>query len=115
MTDDRRTALGTTIVDPTGVVTIHDDDPVPTVAIRDTGRREVGVEAHAVVVSSAPSGRTVVVHDATHDGSARAGIDYLRIPGGARPGRRRDGDTIGRDGGSHRRRLRGSTCSAHSE
>ena len=72
------TALGTKIVDPSGVVTIHDDDPVPTVAIRDTGRREDGVEAHAVVTLSAPSGRTVVVHYATHDGSARAGSDYVR-------------------------------------
>jgi hypothetical protein len=71
-------ALGTKIVDPSGVVTIHDDDPVPTVAIRDTGRREDGVEAHPVVVLSAPSGRTVVVHYATHDGTARAGTDYVR-------------------------------------
>ena len=71
------TALGTKIVDPTGVVTIHDDDPEPTVAIRDTGRREDRDEAHAEVLLSAPSGRTIVVHYRTHDGSATAGADYV--------------------------------------
>ena len=36
------------------------------------------MEAHAEVTLSAPSGRTVTGHYSTHDGSARAGSDYVR-------------------------------------
>jgi hypothetical protein len=71
-------ALGTNVVDRTGVVTIHDDDPAPRVCVFDTSRREDHGEAHAEVRLSAPSGRTVVVHYVTHHGSADAGSDYVR-------------------------------------
>jgi hypothetical protein len=71
-------ARGTKIVDPVGTVTIHDDDAAPTVSVRDTSRREDHGEAHAEVVLSAPSGKTVIVHYVTHHGTARAGSDYVR-------------------------------------
>jgi hypothetical protein len=71
-------ARGTKIVDPVGTVTIHDDDAAPSVTVRDTRRREDHGEAHAEVVLSAPSGRTVIVHYVTHHGTARAGSDYVR-------------------------------------
>jgi outer membrane translocation and assembly module TamA len=71
-------ALGTHIVDRTGVVTIHDDDAAPSVSVYDTHRREDHGEAQAEVRLSAPSSRTVIVHYVTHHGSARAGSDYVR-------------------------------------
>jgi hypothetical protein len=71
-------ALGTRITDRVGTVTIHDDDAAPTVTVRDTRRREDHGEAHAEVLLSAASGRTVIVHYVTHHGSARAGSDYVR-------------------------------------
>jgi hypothetical protein len=71
-------ARGTNIVDRTGVVTIHDDDPAPRVVVHDTRRREDHGEAHAEVTLSAPSGRTVIVHYVTHHETARAGSDYVR-------------------------------------
>jgi hypothetical protein len=71
-------ARGTNIVDRTGVVTIHDDDPAPRVVVHDTHRREDHGEAHAEVTLSAPSGRTVIVHYVTHHETARAGSDYVR-------------------------------------
>jgi hypothetical protein len=74
-------ALGTDIVDSTGVVTIHDDDPAPRVSVFDSRRREDHGEAQAEVRLSAPSGRTVIVHYVTHHGSADAGSDYIRKDG----------------------------------
>jgi len=71
-------ALGTRITDRVGTVTIHDDDAAPTVRVRDTRRREDHGEAHAEVLLSAASGRTVIVHYVTHHVSARAGSDYVR-------------------------------------
>ena len=71
-------ALGTRVTDRVGTVTIHDDDAAPTVVVRDTRRREDHGEAHAEVLLSAPSGKTVIVHYVTHHVSARAGSDYVR-------------------------------------
>jgi hypothetical protein len=71
-------APGTRIVDRVGTVTIHDDDAAPSVSVHDTRRREDHGEAHAEVVLSAASGRTVIVHYVTHHATARAGSDYVR-------------------------------------
>jgi hypothetical protein len=71
-------APGTHVVHGSATVTIRDDDAPPRVAIHDGRRREDHGEAHAEVVLSAPSGKTVIVHYVTHHGTARAGSDYAR-------------------------------------
>jgi hypothetical protein len=68
-----------TIADDTGVGTIIDDDPPPTMSIQDVkvSDRNFGTIAYLTVVLSAPSGYPVSVTYATADGTAKAGFDYI--------------------------------------
>ncbi|MDW8310671.1 MAG: Calx-beta domain-containing protein, partial [Verrucomicrobiales bacterium] len=87
---------GATLSDAEGLVTITDDDPVPTVSIEDANLREGDDGDNLAEVSvrlSRPSGQIVMVEWATADGSARAPDDYVANgghgalrTGGAAPG-----------------------------
>lgn len=81
-------AMGTHVVAPSATVKIRDDDAEPSVSIEDGRGREARGRARAEVLLSAPSGKTVTVHYATHHGSARSGSDYVRAEGDVvfRPG-----------------------------
>ena len=71
-------ALGARITDGTATVKIRDDDHAPSVSIMDGRSAENRGPAHAEVLLSAPSAKTIVVHYVTHHGSARADTDYVR-------------------------------------
>jgi hypothetical protein len=77
------------VTDGEGVGTIGDDDPAPTVGVRDAPPAAEGASAAFTVGLSKPSGRDVSVAFATADGSAVAGQDYsarsgrITIPAGA--------------------------------
>ena len=72
------------LADTQSVVTIRDDDPLPTVTIADVAVAE-GQSGTSnltfTLVLSAPSGRTVTVAYATADGTATAGSDYVAKSG----------------------------------
>lgn len=71
-------ALGARITNGTATVKIRDDDAAPSVSVMDGHGRENRGRAHAEVLLSASSGKTIIVHYVTHHGSARAGTDYVR-------------------------------------
>ncbi|MFZ6005504.1 MAG: beta strand repeat-containing protein, partial [Actinomycetota bacterium] len=70
-------SAGATIADGTGVLTITDDDDVPTLGVAD-GSVSEGVAASVTVSLSNPSSQTVTVHAATSDGTASA-ADYTAV------------------------------------
>ena len=83
---------GAVLDDASGLGTITDDDPIPTLSVADVTQAEgnAGTTGAAFTVSlSAASGLDVTVAFATADGSAAAGLDYtaasgtLTIPAGA--------------------------------
>jgi len=77
-------AVGAIIDDPQGVATILDDDPPPTISIKDTPVAEGDLGQNAASFSltlSAPSAYPVSVHYATSDGSAKAPADYFPASG----------------------------------
>jgi Calx-beta domain len=82
---------GASISDGQGKGTIADDDAAPKLSIRDTGVRE-GQVAGLLVALSRPSGRSITVHFATEQRTARSGADFaaasgmLTIPAGAGSG-----------------------------
>ena len=71
-------APGAHITQGMATVKIRDDDAPPSVSINDGKGREARGRAHAEVLLSAPSGKTIVVHYVTHHSSARSGSDYVR-------------------------------------
>ncbi|HBB33561.1 MAG TPA: hypothetical protein DC064_17615 [Cyanobacteria bacterium UBA9273] len=73
-----------TIADAQGVVTITDNDPVPSFRINDVTTTEgnSGTKSATFTVSlSAASGRTTTVNYATANGTATAGSDYTATTG----------------------------------
>ncbi|MFN8062863.1 MAG: Calx-beta domain-containing protein [Vicinamibacterales bacterium] len=73
-----------TILDATGVGTIVDNDPTPTLSIGDVTVTEGNfftVTATFTVTLSAPSGRAVTVNYATANGTAVSGSDYTATNG----------------------------------
>jgi len=85
----RLVVSGDGVTDGEGVGTIADDDPAPTVGVRDAPPAAEGANAVFAIGLSNPSGRDVSVAFATADGSAVAGQDYsahsgrITIPAGA--------------------------------
>ncbi len=72
------------VVDPRGVATVADNDPLPTLAISDVSVTEGtgGTKTVAFVVTlSAASGQAVSVTYQTVDGTAKAPSDYLAASG----------------------------------
>ena len=69
------------VVDSQGVGTILNDDPLPTLTIRDVTVAEASGPAVFTVALNAPSGRTVTVDFATADGTAVAPGDYVTTNG----------------------------------
>jgi len=68
----------------TAVVTITDDDPIPSVSIGDATLAEGDngtVNAVFPLTLSAPSGQVVIVNFATANGTATAGVDYQAVSG----------------------------------
>ncbi len=79
-------ATNATIGDGTGIVTITDDDPTPTLSIGDVALPEGNSgtsTASFIVALSAVSGQQVTVDFATSDGTATAGSDYTAASGTA--------------------------------
>lgn len=75
---------GAELVDPTGVATILDDDPPPSVSINSVSAPEGNVgtsNALFLVTLSTASGRPITVDFATANGSAIAGTDYVAQSG----------------------------------
>lgn len=68
-----------TLADDVGQGTIQDNDPPPTLSIRDVraSDRNFGTVAYFTVALSTPSGFPISVGYATADGSATAGVDYV--------------------------------------
>jgi hypothetical protein len=71
---------GATISRGRGIGTIVDNDPAPTLSIRDAATRE-GQPAGVVVALSRPSGRTITVHFATEARTAASGTDFVPVSG----------------------------------
>ncbi|MFN0072672.1 MAG: Calx-beta domain-containing protein [Chloroflexota bacterium] len=72
------------IADGQGVITVTDDDPLPTLSIASVAVDEGAsgtTPAQLAVSLSAPSGRAVSLHYATADVTATAGSDYLATSG----------------------------------
>jgi hypothetical protein len=63
------------VVDGTGVGTIVDDDPTPTLSINDPAAVAEGANVAFTVSLSAVSGRNVTVHWATSNGDGNGGLD----------------------------------------
>jgi hypothetical protein len=79
-----RDAVGATIGDSQGVITITNNDTVPALAINDVAQNEGNsgtTNATFTVSLSAASGQTVSVNYATANGSATAGSDYTVTSG----------------------------------
>jgi hypothetical protein len=77
-------ATNAAIGDASGLATVSDDDPLPTLSIGDatvTEGNAGSVNASFTVTLSAASGRTVTVDYATSDESAAAGTDYTSASG----------------------------------
>ena len=75
---------GNTIADDTGLGTIVDDDPLPSLRVNDVSLAEGNTgfrNATFTVTQSAAAGRDVTVHYATSDGSAKAPGDYTPVSG----------------------------------
>jgi hypothetical protein len=68
------------VVDGTGVGTIVDDDPTPTVSINDPAAVAEGANVAFTVSLSAVSGRNVTVHWATSNGGGNGGLDDAVAP-----------------------------------
>ena len=68
--------LRATIADGSGLGTITDNDPTPSILITDATKDEGGTAHSFNVLLSAPSGRQVRVDYATADGTAKAPGDY---------------------------------------
>jgi hypothetical protein len=66
----------------TGVGTINDNDPVPTLSINNVSVNEAAGTATFTVTLSAVSGQSVTVNYATSNGTATAGTDYSSTTGG---------------------------------
>lgn len=76
--------VNTLLADPTGVGTIIDDDPLPSLSIADVRGTEGDAGSRASVLTvrlSAASGRLVTVQYATADATATAGSDYAATNG----------------------------------
>ena len=72
------------IIDQEGMLTIIDNDPIPTLHIADSTAVEGGFSARSLTVTlSAPSGKTVTVQYATASGTATSGVDYANTSGTA--------------------------------
>lgn len=72
------------LADSQAVVTILDDDPLPTISVADVALAEgqSGAKSFTFTLAlSAASGRTVTVNYATADGTATAGSDYVAKSG----------------------------------
>ena len=83
-------ATNATIADATGVGTITDDDPTPTLSINDVTVTEGDtgtLNANFTVTMSAVSGQNVSVDFATADDTATAPADYAADERHARPSR----------------------------
>ena len=77
-------ATNATIADGTGVVTITDNDPLPSLSINDVTIVEGnsgGKTATLTVTLSAASGKDISVDYSTIDGTANAGSDYVSTAG----------------------------------
>jgi large repetitive protein len=66
----------------TGVGTINDNDPIPTLSINNVSVNESAGTATFTVTLNAASGQTVTVNYATSNGTATAGSDYSSTTGG---------------------------------
>lgn len=69
------------LFDAEGVVTILNDDPLPTLTIGDLSVSEGAGSAQFAVTLSAPSGQTVTVDFSTSAGTATAGNDFVTASG----------------------------------
>jgi hypothetical protein len=81
---DLTTPVNATIADSRGVVTIADNDPLPTISINDVSVTEGNSGTKTAMFTltlSAASGRSVTVAYATADGTATAGSDYTARSG----------------------------------
>ena len=77
-------AEGVVLADSQGAATIMDDDPLPGISITDVTIAEGNSgtkNATFTLALSAPSGRNVMLHYATADGTATAGSDYAAKSG----------------------------------
>src|SRR5439155_1225372 len=75
---------GIAIADPTGIGTIQNDDPDPTVSVGNASVIEGDIGSTTLslpITLSGPSGREVDVDYATSDGTATAGSDYAAKTG----------------------------------
>lgn len=70
-----------TIADGTGIGTIVDDDPTPSLSVGDLTNSEAAGTFNVPVTLSAASGQTVTVVFATGGGTATAGTDYTATSG----------------------------------
>jgi hypothetical protein len=78
-TVDVASVTGATVVDPTGLITILNDDPVPSLSINDVTQAEgnSGSSPRTFTVTLTPaSGKFLQVTASTSNGTATAGSDY---------------------------------------
>lgn len=76
-------AVGASIVDRTGRVTVFDDDPAPAMSVGDASVTEPTSGSSTLsfpVALSAPSGRTISVSYVVTAGTATSGTDYAASP-----------------------------------
>ncbi|HEX8618423.1 MAG TPA: IPTL-CTERM sorting domain-containing protein, partial [Thermoanaerobaculia bacterium] len=74
-------AINATISDPQGVITINNDDVMPTLAINDLSINENSGTATLTVTLTGSTAQIVTVDYATANGSATAGSDYTGTSG----------------------------------
>ncbi len=74
-------AAGATVKDGSATVSIHDDDPAPSLVVGDATVHEGEHSATVGVMLTAPSGRDITVRYETHHHSARSGSDFARTRG----------------------------------
>ncbi|CAG0959908.1 RTX-I toxin determinant A from serotypes 1/9 [Methylophilaceae bacterium] len=79
--DETNETTALTIGGVTGVGTIIDNDPTPSLSINDVSVNEAAGTATFTVTLSAASGQTVSVNYATSNGTATAGSDYTAASG----------------------------------
>jgi len=103
------------IADDSGLGTIVDDDPAPTISINDTTRPEGSTHGFTVSIS-APSGQQVKVDYASAGGSAKAPGDYAAESGTLvfAPGRRMPGPAAAAHGAGPSEPAEKESCSGQS-
>ncbi|MDP3608563.1 MAG: Calx-beta domain-containing protein [Methylophilus sp.] len=79
--DEANETTALTVGGVTGVGTIVDDDPTPTLSINNVSVNEAAGTATFTVTLNAASGQTVSVNYATSNGTATAGSDYTSTTG----------------------------------